>query len=180
MLKNIKKTIKQSCPYLFQLCQKIHRFFICKFKYASSFILQLDDNSHVLDVGCGNQSPERFKSIKPDVYYVGVDVGDYNNSLTSINSADEYHIFRSDEFDKGISRIPHLFDAVISSHNFEHCNHPDSTLDAMCSKLKSGGRLFMAFPSEKSVHFPSRGVVLTFMMIPHIYSHFTIIQLLQG
>ena len=54
----------------------------------------------MLDVGCGNNSPRIAKSIRPDIYYVGVDVGDYNQENGSIECADEYIV----------NRIPELSD----------------------------------------------------------------------
>ncbi len=58
--------------------------------------------------------------------------------------------------------MPDEFDAAISHHNLEHCNHPMETLDAICSRLKKGGMLYLAFPSERSVTFPSRKGTLNF------------------
>ncbi len=50
----------------------------------------------------------------------------------------------------------------MSWHNLEHCDHPMETIDAICSRLKIGGRLCMGFPSEQSVVFPSRRGTLNF------------------
>lgn len=119
------------------------------------FIKRLPKGAKLLDVGCGNFSPERIKKLRPDLYYVGVDVGDYNNDETSLSMADEYIITTGEDFAQTIRNLPQDFDAAISSHNIEHCNKPLETLDAICGRLKQDGRLYLAFPSEKSVTFPS-------------------------
>ena len=38
------------------------------------YIHELPQRARVLDIGCGNDSAQNTKSIKPRVYYVGVDV----------------------------------------------------------------------------------------------------------
>lgn len=116
----------------------------------------------ILDVGCGNGSPRRVKMVAPDCYYVGVDVSDYNNTNATLALADKYMLFEPEHFADGIAGLDDKFDAVLSSHNIEHCNHPNDTLNAMCGRLKKGGRLYLAFPSEASADFPSRKGTLNF------------------
>ena len=118
--------------------------------------------ARILDVGCGNGSPQRVKIVAPDCYYVGVDVADYNNTGITLAFADEYMLFNPEHFAEGIAGLSEKFDAVLSSHNIEHCNHPIETLNAMCGRLKKGGRLYLAFPSEASATFPSRKGTLNF------------------
>ena len=119
-----------------------------------SFISQLRENCSILDIGCGNNSPYLVKSILPNCKYTGLDIGDYNQQKP--NLADSYVITTPENFASSISGLGQKFDAVISSHNLEHCNHRASTLLAMTSVLKPGGRLYLSFPSEKSTIFPSR------------------------
>ncbi len=121
-----------------------------------SFIRSLKNKVglRVLDVGCGNESPQIVKSILNKIYYVGLDVGDYNQSEESKGFADEYHIVRSEEFAPKIESYSNMFDVVISSHNIEHCDDPDRVLVAMIGALKKGGKLYLSFPSEQSVYFP--------------------------
>lgn len=121
-----------------------------------SFLHSIKNTSHtrILDVGCGNRSPQHVKAVLNKVYYVGIDVGDYNQSEDSKRFADEYHIVKSEEFAEKIEIYRNSFDAVISSHNIEHCDEPERVLKAMIDAMKVGGRLYMAFPSEESVGFP--------------------------
>jgi SAM-dependent methyltransferase len=127
-----------------------------------SWVSRLPVNARLFDIGCGNESPQRVKAQRPDVHYIGLDVGDYAQSTHSIGMADDYRIVPSSEFAAAISEEKGTMDAVISSHNLEHCDDPDSVLRAMCRALKPAGRLYLSFPCEESVRFPSRKGTLCF------------------
>lgn len=111
-------------------------------------------DTRVLDVGCGNKSPENIKKILSKVYYIGIDVGDYNQTENSKKCVEEYYIVKSKKFAEEIEKYKNSFDVVISSHNIEHCEEPKRVLLAMIDALKKGGRLYMSFPSEESQYFP--------------------------
>jgi len=125
-----------------------------------SFLKQLPSNARILDVGCGNESPQFTKNILPSCYYVGLDVGDYNQSHQGL--ADEYIITSSSQFSNKIGEYSEEFDAVISAHNLEHCDDRDGVLINMLKALKTGGILYLAFPSIDSLNFPSRGGTLNY------------------
>lgn len=118
------------------------------------FLSRLPPKSEILDVGCGSNSPYLVKSLFPDCTYTGIDVDDYRQ--TKPNLADHYVIADRHRFPDSVLAFGKKFDAVISSHNLEHCDNRDETLDAMTKVVKDGGRLYISFPSEMSVTFPSR------------------------
>lgn len=121
-----------------------------------SFIQRLAKKTRLLDVGCGNDSPFRIKLQRPDVYYVGLDIDDYHQSSDVHNWADEYILVSPGAFPAKIASFPDAFDAVICAHNLEHCDDPDAVLSAILKALRKGGRLYLSFPSEKSVSLPKR------------------------
>jgi SAM-dependent methyltransferase len=129
-------------------------------KGVYSFLSQLGRRSKVLDVGCGNDSSFNYKTLFPDLYYVGIDIGDYNQKKPIM--ADEYIITSPEKFSEGIAELAPSFDAVISSHNLEHCNDRHNTLKSMLSVLKPGGEIYLSFPSEKSINFPKRNRTLNY------------------
>ena len=118
------------------------------------FLSRLPPKCEILDVGCGSNSPYLVKSLFPDCTYTGIDVDDHRQ--TKPNLADHYVLVDRDRFPESVLAFGKKFDAVISSHNLEHCDNRDETLDAMMTVLKDGGRLYISFPSEMSVTFPSR------------------------
>jgi SAM-dependent methyltransferase len=126
----------------------------------ASFFSSLPERGTILDVGCGNNSPFYTKKLLPAWHYIGLDVGDYNQSSQS--AADEYIIVPPDAFTSEIERLCGTCDAVVSSHNIEHCDERNDTIAAMARALKIGGRLFMSFPAQDSTLFPKRGGCLNY------------------
>ncbi|WP_020695297.1 class I SAM-dependent methyltransferase [Reyranella massiliensis] len=118
-----------------------------------SFLRGLPSGARILDVGCGNNAPFRVKDIRPDCYYVGLDVGDYNQDRPM--AANEYVLVSPEEFAGKIATLGQ-FEGVISTHNLEHCNDRGATLAAMLGAVKPGGEIYMLFPSELSASLPSR------------------------
>lgn len=128
----------------------------------AAFILGLPQGGKVLDVGCGNASASYIKSLRPDIYYVGIDVGNYHQTPDSMSQMDEYLVSDAREFADTIAGLGPRFDAVISNHNLEHCDDQSSTLRAMAAVLKGRGKLYLAFPSEATENFPRRDGTLNF------------------
>jgi SAM-dependent methyltransferase len=126
----------------------------------ADFLSKLNADSRILDVGCGNNSPFKTKQILPDCIYTGIDIGDYNQTKPLL--ADCYIISTSQNFSCEIAKFSNVFDAVISSHNLEHCEDRLGTLMAMLDALKIGGKLFLSFPCEQSVDFPKRKGTLNY------------------
>lgn len=129
-----------------------------------AFVASLKQGATVVDVGCGNNSPYKLKTQRPDINYIGIDVGDYNQ--TSPILADEYIVTNSESFPSVIEGLAERADAVISSHNIEHCADPPRVLRAMARALRPSGVMYVSFPSEASAHFPSRRGCLNFFDDP--------------
>lgn len=137
----------------------IHRLIRPKGKV--SFLETILENGTLLDVGCGNESPLNTKLQRPDLVYYGLDIGDYNQHESG-RHADHYIVTSPENFAEAIEGMKNSFDAVISSHNLEHCNAPERVLVTMLESLNSGGRLYLSFPCEASVSFPKRSGTLNF------------------
>lgn len=129
-------------------------------------------NGAILDVGCGNNSPFKFKSVRPDCYYVGIDVGVYNQTADYQTYADELILTQPDRFAAEIEGLGARFDAIFCVHNLEHCDDYLAVAKAMSAAVKPGGFIYMAFPCEASVHFPRRKGTLNFYDDP---THQTVI-----
>lgn len=126
-----------------------------------AFLKSLPRAAQVLDVGCGNNSPRDAKILRPDLVYTGLDVGNYNQQ-GSIRYADAYVLVSPADFANAISAHAGQMDALVSSHNLEHCDEPAAVLAAMVAALRPGGRIYLAFPCEQSVRFPRRRGSLNF------------------
>lgn len=138
----------------------------CKLAFRSkgkdAFVLSLPSEARLMDVGCGNNSPSRVKNLRPDIYYVGLDVQDYVQSNPSKSLADEYHIVSPSSFLRAIESKKSSFDAVLSAHNLEHCEDRYGVLHAMCNAIRTGGLLYLSYPSEASISMPSRSGTLSY------------------
>ena len=119
------------------------------------------DNCKILDVGCGKNSVF-LKSVKPDSSVYGVDVSLFEQTDKSKALYEKLIICESEDFAQSIQNLGLCFDVVISNHNIEHCEDPQSTFRAMVNRTAPGGHLFIATPSLASVDFPSRGGGLNF------------------
>jgi len=108
----------------------------------------------ILDAGCGNNSPTLTKRWFPGCHYSGADIQRYNNSDDDIAAMDEFYPVGVDG--SGYSAIPDgSFDLVMMNHVVEHMAAPGPIIAALCSKLKPGGYIWIAFPSLRSLSLPS-------------------------
>jgi len=142
---------------------RIHRLQVALRPYGlRSFLSRSKKDCKILDVGCGNRSSIFIKSIIPLADVFGIDIGDYNQSEESKKLYKRYITTFPEIFSNTIYEIKENFDIVISNHNIEHCNNPNSTFSAMVDKLEVGGMLFIATPSTRSIGFPTRVGTLNF------------------
>ena len=108
----------------------------------------------ILDVGCGNNSPSTTKHWFPGCHYSGVDVERYNNNDDDLAAMDAFYPVGVDG--SGYSAIPDSsFDLILLHHVVEHMPRPEPILKSLCSKLKPGGYIWVAFPSLRSLSLPS-------------------------
>ena len=125
-----------------------------------SFIANQSPTSIILDVGCGNNSPYQVKQALPLSTYIGIDVKNYNQAKPNI--ADRYILTTPKNFTREIKKFNNFFDSVICSHNIEHCDDPNGTLIAILDAIKTEGWIYLSFPCEDSVNFPSRKGTLNY------------------
>lgn len=123
----------------------------------TSFIYKMSNGAKVLDVGCGNDSASRLKQMRPDLYYIGLDI-DHENTGNKQKStyADEMRITKPENFHEPIEELSGTVDYIISSHNLEHCQDREKVLTAMIGALKKDGLMYLSFPSMQSQFFPRR------------------------
>ena len=121
-----------------------------------SFIRRLAKNTRLLDVGCGNDSPFRIKLQRPDVFMSGLILIIKTKREMFIAGLTSISWPHPRNFPGKIESFSNTFDAVLCAHNPEHCDDPDAVLNAILKSLKKGGRLYLSFPSEKSLSLPKR------------------------
>ena len=108
----------------------------------------------ILDIGCGNNSPSVTKRWFPGCHYSGADIQRYNLNGNDDAAMDAFYLLGADG--TGYNAIPDTaFDLVILNHVLEHMTEPAPILAALCTKLKPGGYIWIAFPSLRSLSLPS-------------------------
>ena len=145
--------------------------------------LENRSNIKILDIGSGSHSASITKKWIPGVHYTGVDKNKmYDNDKRDIDSMDDFI-----ELDLALldfEKIPgNTYDVIIMSHVIEHLYNGNKVIEGLIPKLKEGGILYIEFPSEKSISFPSMRETLNFFDDPthcRIYTLYEICNLLMN
>lgn len=124
-----------------------------------------------LDVGCGNHMPSVTKRRFPNWNYYGLDRADYN-----VNEADKAVMsgyFNIDLAEGSLDSLPPgFFDVIVMSHVIEHLPNGIDVIVRLTDKLAPGGRIYIEFPSVRSLALPSMYGTLNFCDDPtHVHVH---------
>ena len=141
-----------------------------KIKLAEKYLAK--DDISILDVGAGSHSATITKEWFPKCHYTGIDMANYQNDEADFKAMDEFIEMDLTKLEFG--KIPeNKFDMIVMSHVIEHLHNGDKVIEGLISKLKKGGIIYLEFPSERSVNFPSKRETLNFYDDPthcRIYS----------
>jgi ubiquinone/menaquinone biosynthesis C-methylase UbiE len=137
----------------------------------------------LLDIGAGNHSASKAKTVFPNCEYHGVDMErDYNNTEADFKQMDAFYEMDLTKLD--FSSIPDdYFDAIQMAHVIEHLFNGDEVVKGLLPKLKSGGYIYLEYPGEKSTRLPSMYGTLNFKDDPthvRVYSVKELSALLQA
>jgi SAM-dependent methyltransferase len=134
---------------------------VCPTKFLYARRKLSGQSLRILDIGCGNNSPSTTKKWFPGCHYAGADIEQYNNNNQDIAAMDAFYPLGVDG--SGYAAIPDSsYDFIILHHVVEHMPVPAPILAAICSKLKPGGYIWIAFPSLRSLSLPSAEGTLQF------------------
>jgi SAM-dependent methyltransferase len=116
----------------------------------------------ILDIGSGTDSVRHFRDALPECEYWGVD-RDFGGSLSG-DLRERTHLIVADlEQDGALCSVPPAyFDVIVFSHVLEHISDYQRLLREASSKVRTGGTLYLEFPSVASLHFPTRAGTLNF------------------
>lgn len=116
----------------------------------------------LLDIGAGNHSATKAKTVFKNCEYHGVDrEKDYNNTGDDLKQMDAFYEMDLTRLD--FSSIPNnYFDALLMVHVIEHLYNGDEVIKGLLPKLKSGGYIYIEYPGQKSTRLPSMPGTLNF------------------
>ena len=139
-----------------------------RFFYA---LKKFNSELRILDIGCDNQSPEITKRWFPKSIYHGIDIKQIKS-----DKIDKFFLVKANDYRVYDLVNDDFYDFIILNHVIEHIKNPSKLLDIVSKKLKPGGILWIAFPSPKSLNFPSGIGTLNFSDDP---SHITICSYIE-
>ncbi len=109
----------------------------------------------LLDVGAGNQSASKVKSIFRHCSYFGLDIDKNTNYVDADFTAMEA-FYEMDLTQLNYTAIPdNHFDYINMAHVIEHLHNGDLVVPALLKKLKRKGFFYIEYPCKKSLHLPS-------------------------
>jgi SAM-dependent methyltransferase len=116
----------------------------------------------LLDIGAGNHSASKTKSIFPLCHYHGLDLRkDYNNDEDDFKAMEQFYEIDLTKLDFSI--MPNnYFDAITMVHVIEHLYNGDGVVKGLLPKLKAGGYFYIEYPGIKSTKLPSMEGTLNF------------------
>src|ERR1035437_6719970 len=131
-----------------------------KIQLAQKYLL--NNEPAILDVGAGSHSASITKKWLPKCHYTGIDISkNYDNDESDFKLMDEFIEMDLTKLD--FEKIPeNNYDMIVMSHVIEHLQNGDKVIAGLLSKLKKGGVIYLEFPSERSVNFPSKRETLNF------------------
>jgi SAM-dependent methyltransferase len=137
----------------------------------------------VLDVGAGNDSPLKFKSLFPACEYSGIDRDTrYNLGDESVRLMDRFYPMDLSRPEFGAIPDGH-FDALVMSHVLEHLANGDEVVRGLIPKLRPGGVVYVEWPAPRSAKLPHMRGTLNFhddATHVRIYSRSAIADLLRA
>lgn len=131
-----------------------------KIKLFKKFLLP--ENAFILDVGAGSHSATITKKWLPKCNYTGIDITkEYHNDENDFKKMDKF--IEMDLTKLNFDLIPeNKYDLIDMSHIIEHLHNGDKVIEGLIYKLKKSGLIYIEFPSEKSISFPSMRETLNF------------------
>jgi SAM-dependent methyltransferase len=116
----------------------------------------------LLDVGAGNRSASKTKSVFPDIIYHGLDL-DRSTNYAAEDFEQMTAFYEIDLTKLDYSPVPDQhFDYINMAHVIEHLHNGDQVLPLLLKKLKPGGFMYIEYPGERSTRLPSMHGTLNF------------------
>lgn len=139
--------------------RKYVQYRLPKFYYLHKYFKQREFT--LLDIGAGNHSASKTKTLFPNCEYHGVDIEDFNNSEEDYKAMTAFYQMDLTQLDFDV--IPaNYFDFIRMSHVIEHLKNGDQVILGLLPKLKKGGYIYLEYPGLRSTKLPSMHETLNF------------------
>lgn len=134
----------------------------CTPKYSKLHSSFGQKHFRLLDIGAGNHSASKYKKAFPNCEYHGVDLDkNYNNDENDFRVMTAFYEMDLSKLD--FKNIPdNYFDFIMMAHIIEHLPNGDHVIEHLIPKLKSGGKIYIEYPGQRSTTLPSMKGTLNF------------------
>ncbi len=145
---------------MIELIASIKRNVNVKFKHMN--LAYRDTAFKLLDVGAGNQSASKTKTVFPNCLYYGLDLDrNTNYNKDDFNLMEEFYELDLTKLD--LDLIPdNYFDYINMAHVIEHLHNGEKVLPILLGKLKPAGFFYIEYPGARSLTLPSMYDTLNF------------------
>ncbi|MCB2183188.1 MAG: class I SAM-dependent methyltransferase [Desulfobulbaceae bacterium] len=127
--------------------------FIVPVKFKKFYKEYKSKSFTILDVGCGNHAPSSTKNWFPHCRYFGVDKEMYNIAAYDVEIMEKF--YKLDLREQALNDIPNnFFNVAIVSHIIEHIPNGIDVIEELTCKLIKGGKIYIEYPSVRSLSFP--------------------------
>lgn len=131
-----------------------------KFKHINKLFGQRSFT--LLDIGAGNHSASKTKTLFPNCIYHGVDLNrNANNDESDFEAMEVFYEMDLTKLDLATIPDDH-FDFIRMTHIIEHLFNGDEVIKLLLPKLKRGGHIYIEYPGQKSTKLPSMHGTLNF------------------
>lgn len=133
----------------------------------------------ILDVGCGNHSPSITRHWFPGSTYYGLDLTARHHDRADLAAMDGF--FEIDLERDSLDSLPNgRFDIIIMAHVIEHITNGETVVQDLAKKLKTGGRIYIECPSDRSLTLPSAEGTLNFYDDPGHVRQYSLPELIRA
>lgn len=126
--------------------------FVKKFRIKAS-LKYIEENSNVLDIGCGFAEIAEF--LPEEIKYIGIEKDEYLFNYCKKKYPKKTFLFGSAE--EIIKKLDDKFDVILLLSVIEHLNNPFKFILNLKNILKEKGKIIIYTPSKKAKIFLSIG-----------------------
>ena len=121
--------------------------------WIGSKLLDIPENSMVLDAGCGNQ---QYRAYCKHLKYYAQDFGNFKiDEKDSLTARRDSYVYGTLDYTGNIWEIDEddsHFDAILCSEVLEHIPYPNRAIAEFSRLLRPGGRLILTVPANSLRH----------------------------
>ncbi len=128
--------------------------YVIPFRFRKFYKDYKNKEFKLLDAGCGPYNVLKAKIVFPKCDYYGLDITIYDYKGAGYDLMK--HFYKIDLLSGNLSEVPdNFFDIIMCTHVLEHITNGLDIVAELTKKVKPNGRLYIEFPSVRTLSLPS-------------------------